>query len=58
MCRRDVAHLGLTLETVSRTLSTLHARGMLEFSVARHITLCNRQRLAFRGEVAVEGHVE
>ena len=45
MCRRDIAdYLGLTLETISRTLSTLHPRGVLEFSGARHITLRNRQR--------------
>jgi CRP/FNR family nitrogen fixation transcriptional regulator len=56
MCRRDIAdYLGLTLETVSRTLSVLNARGVLEFSGARHITLRNRQRLATMGEVEVEG---
>jgi CRP/FNR family nitrogen fixation transcriptional regulator len=56
MCRRDIAdYLGLTLETISRILSSLHARGVLEFSGARHITLRNRQRLATMGEVEVEG---
>ena len=56
MCRRDIAdYLGLTLETISRSLSALHARGVLEFSGARHITLRNRQRLASMGEVEVEG---
>ena len=55
MCRRDIAdYLGLTLETVSRTLSILHARGVLEFSGARHITLRNRQRLEAIGEVEAE----
>jgi DNA-binding MarR family transcriptional regulator len=32
MCRRDIAdYLGLTLETVSRTLSVLHKKGFLKF---------------------------
>jgi CRP/FNR family transcriptional regulator, nitrogen fixation regulation protein len=55
MCRRDIAdYLGLTLETVSRTLSALHARGVLGFSGARQITLRNRQHLGAMGEVTVE----
>jgi len=46
MCRRDIGdYLGLTLETVSRTLSQLHNEGVLGFSGARHIVLRNRQRL-------------
>jgi len=46
MCRRDIAdYLGLTLETVSRTLSQLHSQGILGFSGARQIVLRNRQRL-------------
>lgn len=46
MCRRDIAdYLGLTLETVSRTLSQLHAQGVLDFSGARQIELRNRDRL-------------
>jgi len=46
MCRRDIAdYLGLTLETVSRTLSQLHSQGVLGFSGARQIVLRNRQRL-------------
>ena len=38
-------YLGLTLETVSRALSQLHAQGVLGFSGARQIVLRNRQRL-------------
>jgi CRP/FNR family nitrogen fixation transcriptional regulator len=46
MCRRDIGdYLGLTLETVSRALSQLHAQGILGFSGARHIVLRNRARL-------------
>src|SRR6266702_1987160 len=46
MCRRDIGdYLGLTLETVSRTLSQLHGEGVLGFSGARQIVLRNRQRL-------------
>lgn len=46
MCRRDIGdYLGLTLETVSRALSQLHAQGILGFSGARQIVLRNRQRL-------------
>jgi len=46
MCRRDIGdYLGLTLETVSRALSELHDRGILELSGARQITLRNRQHL-------------
>ncbi len=47
MGRGDIAdYLGLTLETVSRTLSQLHGEGVLGFSGARQITLRNRPRLA------------
>ena len=46
MCRRDIGdYLGLTLETVSRTLSQLSDQGILVFSSARQIVLRNRQRL-------------
>jgi CRP/FNR family nitrogen fixation transcriptional regulator len=46
MCRRDIGdYLGLTLETISRALSQLHAQGVLGFSGARQIVLRNRQRL-------------
>jgi CRP/FNR family transcriptional regulator, nitrogen fixation regulation protein len=46
MCRRDIGdYLGLTLETVSRALSQLHAQGVLGFSGARQIMLRNRQHL-------------
>ena len=48
MCRKDIGdYLGLTLETVSRTLSQLHNEGVLGFSGARQIVLRNRHRFAF-----------
>lgn len=49
MCRRDIAdYLGLTLETVSRALSTLHERGILGFlgQTQRQIVLLDRPKLA------------
>ena len=47
MRRRDIGdYLGLTLETVSRTLSQLNDQGVLVFSSARQIVLRNRQHLA------------
>jgi CRP/FNR family nitrogen fixation transcriptional regulator len=49
MCRRDIAdYLGLTLETVSRALSVLHAKGILGFlgQTQRQIVLLDRPRLA------------
>ena len=49
MTRRDIAdYLGLTLETVSRALSLLHANGMLDFigQTQREIRLRDRRRLA------------
>jgi CRP/FNR family transcriptional regulator, nitrogen fixation regulation protein len=47
MTRRDIGdYLGLTLETVSRVLSALHDKGVINFSGgARHIVLRNRDRL-------------
>ena len=49
MSRRDIAdYLGLTLETVSRALSSLHERGFLDFlgQTQRQIVLRNRSELA------------
>jgi CRP/FNR family nitrogen fixation transcriptional regulator len=49
MCRRDIAdYLGLTLETVSRALSTLHDKGVLGFvgQTQRQIVLLDRPKLA------------
>jgi CRP/FNR family nitrogen fixation transcriptional regulator len=49
MCRRDIAdYLGLTLETVSRALSTLHHKGVLGFlgQTQRQIVLLDRPKLA------------
>ncbi len=46
MCRRDIGdYLGLTLETVSRSLSALAEHGALSFSGSRNIVLNNRARL-------------
>jgi CRP/FNR family nitrogen fixation transcriptional regulator len=46
MCRRDIGdYLGLTLETVSRSLSALSDKGALSFSGSRQIMLNNRMRL-------------
>jgi len=46
MCRRDIGdYLGLTLETVSRTLTALADKRALTFSGARQIELHNRARL-------------
>jgi CRP/FNR family nitrogen fixation transcriptional regulator len=49
MCRRDIAdYLGLTLETVSRALSTLQSQGILGFlgQTQRQIVLLDRPKLA------------
>jgi CRP/FNR family transcriptional regulator, nitrogen fixation regulation protein len=48
MCRLDIAdYLGLTIETVSRTISQFHDEGILDFAGAnqREIVLRNRQHL-------------
>jgi CRP/FNR family nitrogen fixation transcriptional regulator len=42
MSRQDIADfLGLTIETVSRTLSKLEKDGIIKMSVARRVELCN-----------------
>ena len=49
MSRRDIAdYLGLTLETVSRALSYLHGKGILDFACQnqRQIVLTDRAQLA------------
>lgn len=47
MTRCDIAdYLGLTLETVSRTVSQFHDEGVLTLAGARHIRLRDRVRLA------------
>src|SRR5579862_3496379 len=46
MCRRDIGdYLGLTLETVSRSLSSLAEMNLIGLSGARQITLRDRARL-------------
>lgn len=46
MCRRDIGdYLGLTLETVSRSLSALAQKGGISFSGSRQIMLHNRAHL-------------
>ncbi len=46
MTRQDIAdHVGLTIHTVSRTLSQLQAQGMVEARSSRHVRLLQRHRL-------------
>jgi CRP/FNR family nitrogen fixation transcriptional regulator len=46
MLRQDIAdYLGLTIETVSRTLSQLEHRGAIGVPAARRITFCDPERL-------------
>lgn len=46
MTRQDMAdHLGLTIHTVSRTLSQLQAAGLIEARSSRHVRLLRRDRL-------------
>ncbi|HEX2654082.1 MAG TPA: helix-turn-helix domain-containing protein [Xanthobacteraceae bacterium] len=47
MCRQDIAdYLGLTIETVSRTLTQLENSRAIELSTSRRIVLRNRPALA------------
>jgi CRP/FNR family transcriptional regulator, nitrogen fixation regulation protein len=47
MSRQDIAdYLGLTIETVSRTLTSLEAAAAIEVSTSRRIVLRNRSALA------------
>jgi CRP-like cAMP-binding protein len=47
MCRQDVAdYLGLTIETVSRTLTQLETSCAIELPTSRRIVLRNRPALA------------
>ncbi len=47
MSRTDIAdYLGLTIETVSRTLSQMERDHMIALPTARHILLCDRRGLA------------
>jgi len=46
MSRSDIAdHLGLTIETVSRSFTQLERQGMIELPSARHVVLSNRAAL-------------
>jgi CRP/FNR family nitrogen fixation transcriptional regulator len=46
MSRQDIAdHLGLTIETVSRTFTEMQARGLVRFQNARQIQLLRRSAL-------------
>jgi CRP/FNR family nitrogen fixation transcriptional regulator len=47
MARQDIAdYLGLTIETVSRTLTQLENAAAIRLPTSRHIVLCNRAALA------------
>jgi CRP/FNR family transcriptional regulator, nitrogen fixation regulation protein len=47
MSRQDIAdYLGLTIETVSRTLTTLENAAAIELPSSRRIVLCNRSALS------------
>lgn len=46
MSRTDIAdHLGLTIETVSRSFTQLERQGIIELPSARHVVLSNRAAL-------------
>ena len=46
MSRQDIAdYLGLTIETVSRTLTQLQSQGLIEISSCRHVRLKNSHAL-------------
>jgi CRP-like cAMP-binding protein len=46
MTRQDIAdHVGLTIHTVSRTLSQLQTDGLIEARSTRHVRLLQRGRL-------------
>ncbi|WP_262032418.1 helix-turn-helix domain-containing protein [Microvirga sp. Mcv34] len=46
MSRTDIAdHLGLTIETVSRSFTQLERQGIIELPSARHVVLTNRAAL-------------
>ena len=46
MTRQDIAdHVGLTIHTVSRTLSQLQTEGLIEARSTRHVRLLQRARL-------------
>jgi CRP-like cAMP-binding protein len=47
MSRQDIAdHLGLTIETVSRTLTQMQNAGLVRISGARSVELRQRQALS------------
>jgi len=46
MTRQDIAdYIGLTIHTVSRTLSQLQAEGLIEARSTRHVRIVQRGRL-------------
>jgi CRP/FNR family nitrogen fixation transcriptional regulator len=47
MSRLDIAdYLGLTIETVSRSMTALESAAVIELPNARHVRLCNRRALS------------
>jgi CRP/FNR family nitrogen fixation transcriptional regulator len=46
MSRRDIAdYLGLTIETVSRTMTHLESTAAIELCTSRHVVLKNQAKL-------------
>ena len=55
MSRLDIAdHLGLTIETVSRTLSRFKRDGLIDLTSRHEVALCRMDRIRALAEGATE----
>lgn len=51
MTRQDIAeYLGLTIETVSRTITSMQESALIELAASRRVVLCNRPALELLGQ--------